>query len=107
MSETFKNCILTPISKIICPYCIHNQNETDKHFIRAEYWRRHVTEVHKNPDEVIATRNLVICLPCYNKKLEEGKEQKKNSQTLPDFDGLCATEEQKQVLLNDYMANEI
>lgn len=83
-------------SKIMCPYCI-TSSEVDKHYIRAEYWRRHVTEVHKKQEEVNSTRNLVLCLTCYEAKLEEGKEQKKNSLPLPDFSALCATEEQRQV----------
>ena len=51
----------------------------------------------KKQEEVNSTRNLVLCLTCYEAKLEEGKEQKKNSLPLPDFSALCATEEQRQV----------
>jgi hypothetical protein len=77
---------------------VNNQSEPDKNYIRAEYWRRHVTEVHKAPEEISSTRNLAICLPCYNKTLEEGKEQKKTSSALPEFDALCATDEKRQVI---------
>ena len=67
-------------SKIRCPFCHHNegghsdenvhlvrfenrcstkeivfQNKTQI-MIRAEYWRRHVTEVHKTQEDILLTK---------------------------------------------------
>ena len=46
--------------------------------VRAEYWRRHVTEVHKTPTETELIKQITICEPCYVAALEISKDAKVN-----------------------------
>ena len=84
-------------SRTLCPFCYHKEGDKDieKVLIRAEYWRRHVTEVHKSHDDVILTKGMTLCLPCYQKAMEYSKTTKASGGTLPDFTALFAFSSQK------------
>ena len=84
-------------SRTLCPFCYHKEGENDieKVLIRAEYWRRHVTEVHKSHDDILLTKGMTLCLPCYQKSMEFSKNSKQTGGNLPDFTALFAFSEQK------------
>lgn len=67
-------------------------------YIKAEYWRRHVTEVHNKPDEIAETKKLTLCLQCYNNTLNLSKERtsKGDTSNLPDFDALFRNKEAQE-----------
>ena len=85
-------------SKVSCPYCLlpSEGETTGKVFIKAEYWRRHVTEVHNKAEEIEETKKLVLCLECYNMTLSKrGKGSDGSNSPLPEFDGLYRNREEQ------------
>lgn len=98
-------------SKVSCPYCLlpSDGEVTGKVFIKAEYWRRHVTEVHNKVEEIEETKKLVLCLECYNSTLSKRvKSSDGSSVLLPEFDGLFRNKmEQKRHVQEVHNGNEI
>ena len=85
----------------MCPFCIRSEDPSKSgiNFIRADYWRRHITEVHKKENEIEHSKNLVLCLKCYHIGIDKAKEAKESGLGLPDFSSLFFTLDQRQVEL--------
>jgi len=98
-------------SKVSCPYCLlpSDGDVAGKVFIKAEYWRRHVTEVHNKAEEIEETKKLVLCLECYNCTLSKRVKPADGSAVqLPEFDGLFRNEtEQKNHVAGFHNGNEV
>ncbi|CBY42978.1 unnamed protein product, partial [Oikopleura dioica] len=85
-------------NKVVCPFCIRSEDPSKSgiNFIRADYWRRHITEVHKKENEIEHSKNLVICLKCYHIGIDKAKDAKESGSGLPDFSSLFFTADQKE-----------
>ena len=73
--------------------------------VKADYWRRHLTEVHSKPEEVEAIKNLTICLNCYNSSMNQGKTEREalgDKAELPEFDALFQSESEQENIVNIY-----
>lgn len=95
-------------SKVSCPYCLlpSDGENSGKVYIKAEYWRRHVTEVHNKPEEIEETKKLVLCLECYNSTLSKKKEGENSN--LPEFDALFKNQEEQDLHVKEvHNGNEV
>lgn len=85
--------------RVRCPFCYNvemsnvdvTKRKLDTTMIRAEYWRRHMTEVHNKDNQREQTHNLKLCLSCFKRGQEDSKVAKEQKQKLPDFDAVFLT----------------
>ena len=89
--------------RVRCPFCYKTElNNADpikvkmeNTMVRAEYWRRHMTEVHNKDNQREQTHNLVLCLTCFKQGQEQSKIAKEAKQKLPDFVAVFMNEHDK------------
>ena len=55
-----------------------------------------MTEVHSKPEEVAETKNLTICLTCYNQSMCNSKDEQNVDKPLQDFDALFRNQQEQQ-----------